>query len=70
MRTPTKQQPKKQIKICPLMSYRDQECTVTQCVEHECMFWITVYTTENVGTRVNGCAHALQPQMSDGRLRV
>lgn len=59
------------IKICPVMSGPDRDVAddgKVECIKHQCVFWITVYTTETHTTQ--GCAHALQPQMHEGLLRV
>lgn len=51
-------------KVCPLMSDSGKEIL---CIEVRCRFWISVYTSELYP--VNGCAHALAPQMVDGMVR-
>jgi len=52
-------------KVCPLMS---DGTSKIHCIEHECMFWTMVYTTERHTTY--GCIKVLEPQMVDGLLRV
>ena len=61
-------------KICPIMSRLPSsvdasydKCEI-MCVEHRCMLWIEVFTTEQI--RINGCSLALQPSMQDGLFRV
>ena len=61
-------------KICPIMTaapHSDPDGVIfapVYCQKNQCQLWIEVFTTELV--RVQGCAHALAPQMVDGQLRV
>ena len=54
-------------KVCPYLPAKKDGKPAT-CVKANCAAWVTVYTIEHLP--VTGCIRVLQPQMTDGLLRV
>jgi len=52
--------------ICPLLSISDE---LEECMESECRFWISIFTTEN--RMLQMCAfEAMAQKNSDGKIVV